>query len=190
MDLDITNAAIEGFGSRLRRVRADQWTASTPDAEWDVRTLVNHVVGELLWIPPLVEGKTIAEVGNQFDGDVLGDDPVATFERAAAGVRTAIGPPGALDRTVHLSYGDFPGHEYLGQVTSDIVIHTWDLAKAIGADATLGDALVTAVTDFLSPQIDMWRMPGVFAAPVETGAGAHAQDRLIAMTGRDPDWNG
>jgi uncharacterized protein (TIGR03086 family) len=188
MDLDVTFAAIDGFGARLRAVRSDQWASPTPDEGWDVRTLANHVVSELLWIPPLVAGKTIADVGDQFEGDVLGADPVATFDRAVAGVHAAITPPGVLDRIVHLSFGDVPGHEYLGQVTSDAVIHSWDLAKAIGADTHLGDTLVDAVHAFLAPQVDLWRQPGIFAAAVDAGESASAQDRLIALTGRDPNW--
>src|SRR2546427_12764915 len=52
--------AINGFGQRLNVVDSAQWKAVTPCEAWDVRTLVNHVVGELLWVPPLLEGKTIA----------------------------------------------------------------------------------------------------------------------------------
>ena len=95
--------AIDGFGERLKVVGAAQWEAATPCGDWDVRTLVNHVVGELLWLPPLLAGQTIAEVGDRFDGDVLGDDPLATFVAAAAAARAAFGRDGAQDGTVHLA---------------------------------------------------------------------------------------
>ena len=128
MESALMATAIDGFEQRLGAVGATEWNAATPCDDWDVRTLVNHVVGELLWMPPLLEGKTIAEVGDRFDGDVLGSDPLATCKSAAAAAHAATFEPGAQDRIVHLSFGDFPGSEYVGQVVSDVIIHTWDLA--------------------------------------------------------------
>src|SRR5690606_38196050 len=126
-----------------------------------------HVVGELLWMPPLLEGATIAEVGDRFDGDVLGADPLRTARGAAAAARAAAEAAGAQERTVHLSFGDFPGAEYLGQVTSDVTIHTWDLARAVGADDRLGEPLVDFTAAFLGPQVDAWRAAGAFGPAVD-----------------------
>ena len=67
---------------------------------WDVRTLVNHVVGEELWTVPLLEGRTIAEVGDRFDGDVLGAVPSDVVDSAAKAAAAAFEEPGAADRTV------------------------------------------------------------------------------------------
>src|SRR6266508_4658488 len=169
MDTALFADAIDGFGRRLDKVGAEQWTAATPCADWDVRTLVNHVVGELLWVPSLLEGRTIAEVGDRFDGDVLGDDPLVTWTSAAAEALAAASQPGVQERTVHLSFGDFPGSEYLGQVTSDVILHSWDLARAVGANDRLGASLVGFVNSFLSPQIDAWRSAGAFGPVVEVG---------------------
>ncbi len=68
--------AVEHWAARVAAVTDDQWGDLTPCAEWSVRALVNHVVGEELWSAPLLRGKTVEEVGTQFDGDVLGDDPL------------------------------------------------------------------------------------------------------------------
>jgi uncharacterized protein (TIGR03086 family) len=180
--------AIVGFGQRLTTVDAGQWSAATPCADWDIRTLVNHVVAELLWVPPLLEGKTIADVGDRFDGDVLGDDPRETWTSAAADAEAAASQTGTQERTVHLSFGDFSGSDYLGQLTSDLVIHAWDLARAIGADDRLDPALVAFVDDFLSPQIDAWRSAGAFGPAVDVGPDADTQAKLLAQTGRSPSW--
>ena len=188
MDLDVLAAALDGFERRLAKTGDDQWTAPTPCAEWDVRTLVNHVVGEMLWVPPLLEGATIAEVGGRFDGDVLGDDPLATARDAVRALERAAAEPGAHDRTVHLSFGDFSGHDYLGQVASDVVIHSWDLARGTNTDEELGNHLVAFVEGFLGPQVEAWRSAGAFGPAVPTAADATPQQRLIASTGRDPDW--
>lgn len=189
MNTSLTAGAIDGFEQRLSMVDAAQWNAATPCGQWDVRTLVNHVVGELLWVPSLLEGKTIAEVGDRFDGDILGHDPLVTCKSAAAAAQAAASQPGVQERTVHLSFGDFPGSEYLSQVTSDAIIHSWDLARAVGADDRLDSALVEFVNDFLSPQIDAWRSAGAFGPAVAIGPDANAQDRLLAQTGRSPSWS-
>ena len=67
--------AVAEFDGRVRQIGAHQWQAPTPDEDWSVRDLVNHVVGEDLWAPLLLAGSTIAEVGDRFDGDVLGAEP-------------------------------------------------------------------------------------------------------------------
>jgi len=187
MDTALMAEAIDGFGKRLDMVDATRWNAPTPCTEWNTRTLVNHVAAELLWVPELLDGKTIAEVGDRFDGDLLGDDPVATWRSAAAEALAAGSLAGAQERTVHLSFGDFPGSEYLGQVTCDVLVHSWDLARALAVDDRLDATLVEFVDGFLSPQIDAWRSAGVFGPAVDPDAYADAQARLLAKTGRSPN---
>ena len=189
MDTEVLAQAVEGFGQRLDHIADDQWSGPTPCADWDVRTLVNHVVNELLWVPPLLDGQTIAEVGDRFDGDVLGDDPRSAFTAAATEAVAAASQFGVQERTVHLSFGDMPGAGYLGQVTSDVIIHTWDLARAIGADDRLAAALVDFVDTELGPQIDAWRGAGVFGPAVAVDPDVDSQARLLAQTGRSPDWS-
>ena len=180
--------ALGGFERHLAQMSERDWQRATPCAEWDVRALVNHVLGEVLWIPPLVAGQTMEEVGDRFDGDVIGADVRAAWRSAANAALVATDDPQAYTRTVHLSFGDFPGSYYLGQVTSDVVIHTWDLAQGLGHDAHLDDALVAFVDSTLMPEIEAWRAAGVLG-PVAEGGGDSPQDRMLRATGRSPDWS-
>ena len=161
--------SVELFGPRVRAI-GDRWAAPTPDAEWDVRALVNHVLVENLWVPPLMAGKTIAEVGDRFDGDQLGDDPLSSWDSAAQAAMATIGEDGALERTVHVSFGDISGREYVSQLTCDHLIHGWDLARAIGADEALDPELVDFASEYLAPQVDGWRSAGAFGAAVDLPA--------------------
>ena len=61
--------------------------------DWDVRALVNHLVGEQLWAEPMLTGKTIEEVGDQYSGDLLGDDPASIWREAAKASATAFKRP-------------------------------------------------------------------------------------------------
>ena len=62
------------FAALVSGVGAQQWHDETPCSEWDVRTLVHHLLDEQLWVPPLFDGLTISEVGDRFEGDLMGHD--------------------------------------------------------------------------------------------------------------------
>jgi uncharacterized protein (TIGR03086 family) len=181
---ELYERSIEEFDKRVQAIDDDKWNAQTACSDWDVRTLVNHIVYENVWVPPLLDGKTIAEVGDAFEGDLLGDDPKEAWRRSAKGAIEAVAAPGVKDRTVHVSFGDIPGELYVGQVLSDNVIHAWDLAQGIGADLTLDPELVDYVYDFLTPQAEIYRSSGAFANVIDVPEDADKQTRLLAMTGR------
>jgi uncharacterized protein (TIGR03086 family) len=176
--------AIESFGARVDAIRDDQWSSPTPCEEWDVRALVNHLVSENRWMPPLLAGATIGEVGDRFEGDLLGDDAKAAWDDSAAEAVAAVHGEGAMERTVHLSFGDFPGREYTMQVFADLLIHGWDLARAIGADERLDAELVGACASWFRPMEAAYRTGGAIGPRVETPPEADAQTRLLASFGR------
>ena len=172
------------FGDLVHKAGANQWESPTPCSDWDVRALVNHLVYEARWAPPLLEGQTIEQVGSRFDGDLLGDDPVASYDSALSEASAAVTASGALDGEVHLSYGDTPAEEYLAQLTCDFVVHAWDLARGIGADDTLDPDMVQWVDDIARPQAAMLQASGMFGTPVDVPADADPQTKLLALFGR------
>ncbi len=176
--------AAEGYGRRVHAVGSDQWHLPTPCTDWDVRTLVNHVTVEQLWVPPLMQGRTVADVGDSLDGDQLGDDPIATWDRAVEASLAAFGAPGALDATIMLSRGPSAATDYCWEMTTDALIHAWDLARGIGADETLDPELVDLVYERTLPFADELQKTGMFAPPVPVGPDADPQTRLLALFGR------
>lgn len=184
MTLGRFDAAMGEFDRRVRSVANDQWRHATPCAAWDVRALVNHVVTEQLWAPLLLDGATIDDVGDRFEGDQLGAEPVTAWASAATEARAAFGAPDALRRSVELSYGSRPAQGYCQEMTLDLTVHAWDLARAIGADERLDEALVRDVLIFIEPQVEQLAGTGLFAPPVAVDADADAQTRLLALLGR------
>lgn len=174
------------FDQRARAVRDDQWENSTPCDQWTARDLVNHLVSEHLWAPSLLSGAALDEVGDRFDGDVVGDDPTGAWERASGASRVAFQRPEALEGEVHTSTGLAPATAYAWQMTQDLTVHAWDLARSIGADETLDAGLATAVLDYARARVDHWQGAGVFGPPVSVPAHAVAQDQLVALLGRHP----
>jgi uncharacterized protein (TIGR03086 family) len=177
-------AAVGEFDRRVREVGDGQWHNPTPCAEWDVRALVNHLVTEQRWAPLLLAGATVDDVGDRFNGDQLGEDPVGAWADAAAAAREAFAAPGALLRSVELSYGRRPAQRYCQEMTLDLTVHAWDLARGIGADERLGEQLVGDVLAFIGPQVEELVSTGLFARPVAVRDDADTQTRLLALLGR------
>lgn len=176
--------ATAAFGDLVHTIGPGQWGLPTPCAEWTVRELVNHVTAENLWMPPLLSGATIADVGDRFDGDVLGDDPVDAWDEAAARALAALDIPGALTRTVHLSFGEAPADEYVRQMLADHVVHAWDLACAIETGDRLDEDVVAACADWFDTVEDAYRQAGAIGPRETVPVDADEQTRLLARFGR------
>ena len=165
-----------------------QWHDPTPCTEWDLRVLVNHITYENLWGAELFPGKTMAEVGDRFDGDGLGDDPIGAFNRSVEAATAASTAPGFMDAVCHHSFGDVPGSEYAKQLFADMLIHGWDVAKASSQDAAMDAALVDVGLPLAEEAMSQAEGSGAFAARVPVPDGAPAQTRLLAFVGRRADW--
>lgn len=176
--------ALAFMSKAIAGVPAGTWSNPSPCDEWTVRDVANHIVSENLWAEPLMEGKTVEEVGDRFDGDVLGADPVAAWNEAAKVASAAFNSEKAIDRMVHVSWGDIPGRLYLEQMTSDLVIHGWDILKGSGQDDRIPENLVALVTELTEAAVKSGATASVFKPPVEVGPGADAQTKLLALTGR------
>lgn len=181
--LQIANAA---FAKRLRRVGADDWRQPTPCTAWDVRALVNHVIGGNRRYTMLLRGGSVGEVVATRGQDHLGSDPVESFLTTAAELLTAFGEQGASVRLVHHPLGDRTGADLLRMRVLDVTVHAWDLARAATLDEALDPALVTVALT-CTAHLDAGRQRGTFAPP--TGPllpGSSAQQQLLHLTGRHP----
>jgi uncharacterized protein (TIGR03086 family) len=187
MDLNtLYHRTVECWAARVNDVRDDQWDGPTPCSEWTVRDLVNHVAGEDLWTVPLMQGRTIAEVGDRFDGDMLGDRPVAAALDAAKEAVSVVAERLPRAERVHLSYGDEDPAEYVRQLASDHLIHAWDLAAATGGDTRLDPQLLAEVARWFAGREELMRSVGIIG-PRASGSG-DLQSDLLAAAGRDSDW--
>jgi len=187
MDLEsLYRRTVEGWTARVEAVGPDQWEAPTPCDDWDVRTLVNHVVGEDVWTEPLMRGSTIEEVGGRFDGDLLGQDPHEAARSAADEATRVVAETLPTQGRVHLSYGEEDMAEYVSQLAADHLIHGWDLAAATGGDVDLDEELVAGVAAWFAEREEIYRAAGAIGARAE-GHG-DAQSELLARFGRDSRW--
>ena len=146
MDVNtLYHRTVEFFADRVNAVKDDQWGHPTPCPAWTVRDLVNHITYENLWTVPLMEGATIEEVGDRFDGDMLGEDPIGAALVAARNAISSVATQLPLGGTVHLSFGETPKQEYAMQLAADHLVHGWDLAVSTGGDTRMDPHLVHGV---------------------------------------------
>lgn len=175
--------AAEEAGSCVKLATPDKLGKTTPCSEWNLRALLNHMISELLWLPELLRGKTIAEVGNRYDGDVCGSDPANNWERAADAALVAVHRADP-ELITHLSYGDFPAKHYIAEVASNVLIHGWDVGQSLQCSLIFYSDAAQAAYDQLVPNIDSYRDSGLVGEPIEVSEDASIQTRLLALMGR------
>lgn len=176
--LDLQEQAHASFELRLAAVV--DWTAPTPDTEWDTRALVLHVVREQQRAHTLLAGG---------DESPIRLEPVAADLRSEwrrvtdelRGAARAVDP----DAVLRLGRDTVSALQLLQEQVVDVTVHTWDLARATGSDETIDDHLVAAVWELFAPQEETLRASGLYAAPVQVDERAPLQSRLLAITGRD-----
>ncbi|MBO0840237.1 MAG: TIGR03086 family protein [Sciscionella sp.] len=178
--------ALAEFDSRVNVIKHEQWGARTACARWTVRDLLNHLVYEQLWVPHLLDGASVAEIGDRFEGNRLGDDPKHAWRDASTAARAAWVRPGALDRRVLLSRGATPAVDYLWEMTVDLAVHAWDLAVGIDGERTIDAELAAELLARVEPVVPRWQGMGIFDPPVPIADDASTQDKLLALLGRDP----
>jgi uncharacterized protein (TIGR03086 family) len=174
--------AIDRFDALVHGVPADRWDDPTPCTEWSVRDLVNHLVGEHSWAPHILAGESMEQVGDRYDGDLVGSDPVGAWDRAAKASRAAFSET-TLEGTARFSFGEAPLTEYAEQMLVDLTVHGWDLARGSGQDETLDPAAVEICLAYAKRNVGRWDGLGIIAPPVPTTSDDPAV-QLLSLTGR------
>jgi uncharacterized protein (TIGR03086 family) len=175
------------FGAVVESIDDDQWTNDTPDDDWDVRALVHHLVSEQLWAEPMLTGKTIADVGDALDGDLLGDDPKAAWRNAVRQSAAAFSAPGALDGTINSSMGPSPASQYVIEMTGDLIVHRWDLGRGVRQEQDFTDDeldQVQTMVDGMAGFHEEMIKAGIFGSEIEVTGEANRQAKLLGLLGR------
>jgi uncharacterized protein (TIGR03086 family) len=188
MDVTALKQACASTERFVARMTADQYELPTPCSEWDVRALLNHLLGVFAVHRALFTDEP-PEVnmppGGLPDVDLVGDQPLAAY-RAGVDAVLAVTGGEALATTRQTPLGAMPGEMLCGFTTLDILVHGWDLATATAQDATLEPDLADQVLAFARQAItDNMRAPHI-GAEIAVGAAASPTERLVAYLGRTP----
>jgi uncharacterized protein (TIGR03086 family) len=182
--------ALDRSRVEFRRVLAgvghEHWELATPCDEWDVRELVNHVLGGNVRYTMLLHGAAADQMAATRSIDHIGADALASFDRSAAEVMTAFEESGALEKTVHHPAGDRSGLDLLWLRVAEWTIHAWDLARAIGGDETLDPELVDTLLARLEEHGTGLESGGYFESAGAADPTNAPQTRLLLTVGRHP----
>lgn len=167
----------------MAKMRPQDLDAPTPCASWDVRALVNHFVGTARWWAAVVSGgEELAEE------DYAAGDLDAAYAESIKIAGAAFAADGAMEQTVRLPFGEFPGTVVLSMAALDQFAHGWDLARALGLPTDLDPALAGELLSQARQTLpDAFRGPegqAPFGPAVEAPAGAGPADQLAAFLGR------
>ena len=173
----------------VRQVEAEQMDLPTPDTEWTVHDLLQHITYELAWTADIVAGKTVAEVGDKYEGELLNGNVLDAWEHYEAITRTAV-ESCDMHGIAHLSYSDKTISEYLLEAGNDQLIHAWDLGQAIGVSVDFDEQVAQTLYEQALARREELLESGLFKAPVEVEESAITQTKLLAMLGRSENWNG
>jgi uncharacterized protein (TIGR03086 family) len=185
VDANQYQRALLATGRIVVGVRPEQLGLSTPCPDWDVRLLLNHIVGGNYMFATVARGGRVEASGEM--EDYTRPDPGTHYLASAESVLAAWAEPGVMARRVHMPFGDIPASAAVSIHFLDIVVHGWDLARATGQDTTIAPDLAAEAldisSDLLSPEL---RETGVFGPEVAAAPDDPLHDRLIAFISRRP----
>jgi uncharacterized protein (TIGR03086 family) len=169
----------------IQGISDDQFECATPCAEYPVRELANHLFQVVVNFQALA-AREQADFASK--PDFLHGAWRQRYAEETGALIKAWSQPGALD-------GVSPGmglpQPMVGRmVLLDLTVHSWDLARATGQEFTPDPASVSELFGLVEQMGPTGRERGVFKAAREVPAGAADFDRLLAATGRDPQWAG
>jgi uncharacterized protein (TIGR03086 family) len=187
MDIrELHQRALEETEKIITMVTPGDLNRPTPCPDWTLYGLLRHMVG-------LNQGFAAAASGAAFDrsvwaGGTLGDEPAQAYLDSAAQVREAFGQEGVLDRQVEVEFGVVPGSLAISMHFIDLVVHGWDVARALGDDHQPDPELAeTALKTVMRMPFE--RGPShAFDALLDVPGDAPVFPRLLGHVGRDPEW--
>ncbi len=168
------------FGERVCEVPADKWDSPTPCEDWVARDVVRHLAE---WVPAFFAGTWGLTPPAIPSADA---DPVATWDALNSWCQSSLDDAELAKETRDAPMGNMSFEDAFAMIAlSDVVIHTWDLARAVGLDETLDPDEVQTLLAGMSQLPDEAR--GDFFGPkVELGDDADDQSRMLAYSGRRP----
>jgi uncharacterized protein (TIGR03086 family) len=171
-----------GFGRRVEGVQADGWEAQSPVEGWTARDVVRHLI---TWLPGFLAGGSDVRLE---PGPSVDDDPMAAWTSHAEQVQRLLDDP-ATDGRTHANphTGEMPLAQAIDQFyTSDVFLHTWDLARATGQDDRLDEQRCRAMYEGMLPFDELLRTSGQYGPRVDVPGDASYQDKLMGFIGRQP----
>jgi len=178
-----------GLEQTLARVPSNAWDCASPCEGWTVREVAGHAMAVTHNIAARATGGELIDAFTDVD-KIPGDDPVATYRAYRTKFLEATDRPGALQTVVASRLGDMTLDSYMEFMRSDTFVHTWDIARGASIDPHFDPRMVSVVlADYLARDMTPLRVPERYDDERSVDDDSDELVRLIAYTGRDPDWS-
>ncbi|MEU9831290.1 TIGR03086 family metal-binding protein [Streptosporangium sp. NPDC048047] len=171
----------------VRGVAPGHLSAPTPCRDWDVRALAGHLLQVVHALGLAGRGQVVP--GELWGRDLMSGEWTERFGDEAAAAITAWGDPAAWEGTIDFGGMEMPAPLTATMLTSDLVIHGWDLARATGQDYRCAGDVAESAYRFIVDMGEQGRQMGIYASPLPVKDEAPALDRALALSGRDPYWS-
>ena len=162
----------------LDAVPTDAWDRPSTCEGWTVREVVRHLVQTQR---EFLTGRGV-DLGEEPDADA---DPAAAWRAHAARVAAAVADPAVAEQRYDGHFGPTTVGATLEQFyVWDMVVHRWDVARAVGAASSFTDEeldRIEADADSFGPAL---YMDGICRPAVEPPADADRTTRVLARLGR------
>ena len=170
------------FSEVVHGVATGDWDLPAPCEGWVARDVVGHLVG---WLPGLLQSGAGIELPA---GPPVAEDPVAAWTVQRDAVQALLDDPSTPGKVLtNPHFGSVPLDEAIARFyTSDVFLHTWDLARATGQDERLDPDRCAAMLEGMLPMDEVLRGSGQYGPRVEVADDADVQTRLLAFIGRNP----
>lgn len=171
-------AACEGFSAIVGQADGS-WESRSPCSEWDARGVMEHVIGfhDVLLLRPTGTKPSRPK-----------DDPVGRWAVTVPAIDSAVERISAESGAADADRPPVDLGRLLPMLTTDVLVHTWDLARAVGVDHRLDPELCEISYELARSNEERLRAQGMFGPAVPVTEDADAPTRLIAFLGRDPEW--
>jgi uncharacterized protein (TIGR03086 family) len=168
----------DDFAATVAAVPADRWGDQSPCEEWTARDVVRHMTE--------TSGMFLGFIGDELgEGPSVDEDPAAAFDHARGRIQGVLDDPERA-ATEFEGLGGKTTFEAAADrfLSTDLVLHRWDLAAATGQDIRLDPAEMAAVRKSMAPMGDQVRSPGALGPELTPPPGADEQTAFLAWAGR------
>jgi uncharacterized protein (TIGR03086 family) len=165
-------------------VSDDQLASSTPCTQWTVQQLIQHNLKVSQWASGILTGGSDVNAMD-VSGELPNEGAAAAFESITRSLLAAAKSMD-LEQVLDTPFGPLTVGQMLLVPSGDIVVHKWDLAQATNQDTSLDSSLAEVCYQTILPMAAGGREAGFFAAEVNVPANATIQDKLLAVSGRQP----
>jgi len=173
----------------IQRIRDEHWgLKAPPNITWkpdqSIRDLVNYHIYDDAWVPDVLAGKTAEEVGDRYEHLRTTMETAAEYPRWNRVAIDAVSGFSAMERIVHLSYGDYTAREYLTHVSLFRGLRNYDLATFLGFAHSLSPELAQGLYEIVLPRAALLREMHVIGAEIPVPSDAPLLKKFLALTGR------